>query len=58
MMSENKKMIEDEIKTRKEEEALFLYSEQMRKEEQEQQRLVNDVYVCIGYPAFLSSIRC
>lgn len=39
LMSENKKMIEDEIKTRKEQEALFLYEEQIRKENMEIERI-------------------
>jgi len=39
LLSENKKMIETEIKSRKEQEALFLYEEQMRKEQMEKDRI-------------------
>lgn len=39
MLSENKKIIEDEIKSRKEQEAIFLYEEQMRKEKMEKDRI-------------------
>ena len=38
LLSENKKRIEDEVKTRKEEEAKFLYEEQLRKEKEEEER--------------------
>merc|ERR1712038_1255222 len=39
MLSENKKMLEVEIKHRKEEEATFMYEEQLRKEQEEKDRM-------------------
>jgi len=38
MLSENRKLIQDEIKQRKEEEAKFMYEEQLRKEKMEKEK--------------------
>ena len=38
MVSENKKIIEDEVRSRKEDEAKFMYEEQLRKEREEKER--------------------
>ncbi|XP_023336267.1 trichohyalin [Eurytemora carolleeae] len=43
MLSENKKLIQDEIKSRKEQEALFMYEEQMRKEQLDKERLEKEI---------------
>merc|ERR1712233_156559 len=48
MLSENRKLIQDEIKHRKEEEAKFMYEEQLRKEKmekdkEEREKLIQEV---------------
>merc|ERR1739838_94776 len=45
MVSENKKMIEDEVRTRKEDEAKFMYEEQLRKEREEKEKIERDKLV-------------
>ena len=45
MVSENKKMIEDEVKARKEDEAKFMYEEQLRKEREEKEKIERDKLV-------------